>query len=560
MTDDLNVSVDVQLLLSSALDRVLGIFGHDSFSRSQRDRIERQIRLSAERASYVHTVGMDRAIPIDRIYQQTRFKDSTNQTVLLEEILSRKEDASILAGAGRGKTTFLHWLFLSLLKAERTHYTPLLITLRESGAVDSLRDIVLGLRETNRLLKKPTKIRLLVDGYDEIPLDKRKVVSELLFEFSAFNLGHYILTCRLFYDLIDLKASRYYIEDFTRQDALSFLKAFAEVYEASFEPEALLDELYTRGFSDFTSSPLLLVLVCILKSGPMRSLPKNTIGLLRRALDTLTLRWDQARGLDRTSTIQLDGEERVRCLMRIAYHTKKLSAQESAVLSLAADHLRLLQRSDVNASALLHEMAQWYGILIPASEAEWTFVHKSLHDFLAARFWVESGRFSPGSLSSWDSRTAYAVCLVPDATTGIVASLAKSPDLNVFVECIYNNALFDPVPVTRALFEHFKAFGHFRITRLERSASAWTEYDLFHLLSSAFLEKLLAHICSQPRAEVREFLTAFALSEIEERGIALEDNIYRSLVSYYGGDAFRFTVESPSGVKKAQLRNLDPRK
>ena len=116
-------------------------------------------------------------------------------------------------------------------------------------------------------------------------------MSEILAEFYALKLGRYILTCRLFYDLIDLRAERYYIEDFTREDTLGYLKAFSNLYEVEFDPERLLEELYARGFRDFTSSPLLLALVCILKSGLMPSLPKNTIGLLRRALDTLTLRW-----------------------------------------------------------------------------------------------------------------------------------------------------------------------------------------------------------------------------------------------------------------------------
>jgi hypothetical protein len=59
----------------------------------------------------------------------------------------------------------------------------------------------------------------------------------------------------------------------------------------------------------------MLALVCILKAGPMPSLPKNTVGLLRRAIDTLTFRWDESKGISREASVQLDGDERVRLLM-----------------------------------------------------------------------------------------------------------------------------------------------------------------------------------------------------------------------------------------------------
>ncbi len=111
----------------------------------------------------------------------------------------------------------------------------------------------------------------------------------------------------------------------------------------------------------------------------------------------------------------------------------------------------------MDARALLTEIAQWYGILVPTEPGYWQFAHRTIHDFLAARFMVENSKFNPRTIHDWGTREAYAACLLGDATESLVCALRVQRTTDAFTECLYNNALFDPHQVAKAVIEHFEA-------------------------------------------------------------------------------------------------------
>ena len=103
----------------------------------------------------------------------------------------------------------------------------------------------------------------------------------------------------------------------------------------------------------------------------------------------LTFRWDESKGVHRESRAALDGDDRVRFLMRAAFEMTDSFATTSQLEATARNYLALLQYPQTAAGGMLREVAQWYGILIPVSEQRWAFAHRSFHDYLAARYWVE---------------------------------------------------------------------------------------------------------------------------------------------------------------------------
>jgi predicted NACHT family NTPase len=194
--NDVNFSIDLGLLITYAEDRILGIFGKDVLSSQQKEQLQRLMELAVQRAASVMCIGMDRPIPIEDIYQPTRLQSrQLGYSFDLKGLLSQKRNAAIFAGPGRGKTTFLHWVFMTMIRS--SEYLPVLITLRRSDALSELKDFVVRLRLSQRRQKKlkgPTTL-LLVDGYDEITQGQRKEVSECLQEFSSLEAGNYFLTC-----------------------------------------------------------------------------------------------------------------------------------------------------------------------------------------------------------------------------------------------------------------------------------------------------------------------------------------------------------------------------
>ncbi len=375
-------SIDLTTALPYLEQRILTLIDKDPASNEWKRSVERLTRLSAEQSSFVQCVGMPAPIPIAEIYQPTRLirpeiSGHEEEHVDFSQILHERSDAVIFAGPGRGKTTLLHWIYYKLALSSES--VPILFTLRGPNACETLSAFVQMLERGRKATKsKRHRLILLVDGYDEVSEKKRKVVSEALLSFRSLKLGNFLLTCREYYDVYDLQALHCRLAPFSYRDSLGFIEAFSRLYRMSCSATSLLEELREHGFDDFAAHPLMLALVCVLKSGPDKEIPRRSIGLIRRAIDTLSFRWDQAKAVHRASKISLDGEERVRCLMRIAFYMPEPQAPWTIVSDALSAHLDLIHSNHIDKRQLVRELSQWYGILVPVDAHNWLKMGNSL--------------------------------------------------------------------------------------------------------------------------------------------------------------------------------------
>ena len=335
-----SINIDLGSLLPYFEEKLNSFIGRDMLSTTLKEIVRNVIQSGEQLSRSVQIVGMAQPIPIERIYQPTLLKNENFKPpqFCLQDLIERQQDAVIFAGPGFGKTTLLHWEYHHLRL--KSSCLPLLFTLRWEGAVESLETIVSAL-QSGRHVTRDDKVRLVlfVDGYDEVSEDIRRRVSRTLMSYAALDVGQFYLTCREFYPIIDLKALHCRLASFCRDDSIRFIKAFAGVFSGSIDAELLFTELQGRGFADFLSHPLLLALVCILRTSANPNIPTNAIGLVRRAIDTLSFRWDASKSLHRGSGISLDGEERMRCLMRIAYRMDAMSSPAPRVEAAVKEHL-----------------------------------------------------------------------------------------------------------------------------------------------------------------------------------------------------------------------------
>lgn len=437
----------------------------------------------------------------------------------------------IFGGPGRGKTMLLRHLFATISRSPRE--LPLLFTLRWPGTTGELVEFVEQLSAGRFPRKEPQRVVLLVDGLDEVPRDERLRVAAALRQYAALEIGPFYVTCRSFYSPGDIVAAQYDIAPFTIEDCRAFVEAFARAYGSRFDGASLLAELHERNLDDFVTHPLMLTLVCILKSGPMPALPRTTVGLMRRALDVLTFRWDEAKGIYRESRIQLDGDERVRCMMRVAYEMNGLVSPSYLIERTVREHPKLIQQPEVPVGRLLTEIAQWYGVLVPTSDAQWTFVHRTLHDYLAARHWVESGLFSTSSVTHWDARAAYAACLMPDATSVLSAALKRASDVGVLVECFVNNAPFDSLTIALDILAHFRTFPDtITVVRTSTELSVSTDADIFRYAPTTLLMALLT-VSSTGVHDAHDLVIGCALAELNNRQATIPPAVMTELRNRY---------------------------
>jgi hypothetical protein len=184
------------------------------------------------------------------------------------------------------------------------------------------------------------------------------------------------------------------------------------------------------------------------------------------------------------------------------------------------DHLNLLQMRDVDISALLDEISQWYGLLIPADAHGWEFVHRTIHDFLAAKHLVENGLFNPTSIRAWDMRTAYAACMLShDATPVLTRMVEKADTMAPFVECLYNRAPFNPALVAGSVLKRMESHPCKPSVEFDSDGAIATipeEEDFYGSASLDFLGALAERASGQ--VGVAEIVGYYAVSEILKRG------------------------------------------
>jgi len=583
----INITADT---LEYAEQKFLKLFGKDYESVQLATWFKGLQETALTQTATVHCLGMRKPLPFDSMYQPIRllvgpdegetfpaespyfWGDRVSRSILrgrafneksitIDEFLRRDQDALIFGGPGWGKTTFLHHIFRSTVKHDDV--LPVLISLRRPTAVDDLEKYVTACSKIQKKQHRACTL-LLVDGYDEVDTEQRKRVSEALLQFQAHRAGKFYLTCREYYQVSQLNAPEVRLEAFTRDDQVRFVRVFLSALSViRDDAELVVSQLEERGFAEFLSHPLLLTLACIVRTTSTSLQPRSALRLLERALDVLCLQWDEQKNIDRERTTPLDGHDRVRILKHIAYRAKSPFVRRQRAEEIARKQLNLLAMDRVDPREALVEIARFYGILVPAEDG-YEFVHRTIHDFLAAKQWVESGEFAHEDRHEWNARTGYAACLLEDATDVLKQALAAPDGLPAATEIIGNYASFDLQAVADALITYFSASG--RVLQYERRSysEAESKYapritgqlggDFLRLAHSRFLDFIVEYCCERT-TRVADLLVAYAATELYERRLKLRHETYKKALAAYRTEMFTFVVP---GAKQVQLQFLDP--
>lgn len=565
------ISIDLDLnidnLLSKTWNKFLGIFGKDADSQELRSWLEERTRISFLQSRDVQCIGMHTPVLLSEIYQPTCLMRDRPQTVTdqasrrqwdapepevipVDRFLLQRTNAIITAGPGWGKTTFLHAVFIHFLVRDNERTLPILFTLREAEALDQLQMLVARLAQI-KAQNPDRRILLLVDGYDEIPSDARKLVSEALVKFTARHVGEYYLTCRDYYEIVALNAPRLRIADFTEADQINFVRAFLHAYGSSANADEIVLDLHNRGFLDLLRHPLLLTLACIVRSGSSDLRSRNVISLIEAAIHTLSWRWDHGKGLRRDPTTPLDGNARVKCLKRLAFSLELEPASQQRVINITRKQLELTRWDQVDPMQVLMEIAQFYGIFVPIAD-RWGFVHRSLQDFLAAQYWVETGEFAKALTQGnirFDSRTAFAGCLMEDATPVMELALRREEGLPIFAEMLMNDPSFNHALIAKAILTYYSQYkGEHYYSRTDEKIECHLDQDFISDSSSKFLDYIV-QTCAATRSKTTDTLAAYAVVELFRRKMPLSQMAFAACKRNYASDKFAFVIANKRYVR-----------
>lgn len=550
MNGDINIDIGGALL--PLIDRIASFFGQDEYSKGMRLRLAQRLQRSLEDSKSILIASMDREVPLEQIYQPLRLSPGgTNSTkfITTDQLINGLEASAILlAGPGGGKSVTLRHA-CSHLGGSKTR-VPLLFLLKEPVARKELNEILDALKARRSAVIGKTELILLLDGYDEITYEERVALSITLRELNSIKDVRFILTCRLYYDIVDLPVRRYYLQPFTDYDSLSFLKAFLALRESPVSAQELLDLMNERGFSEyFIHNPLLLALTAILQTGESPQVPRDAVKLLTYVVSFLSFQWDRIRGVNRESLPDLDGDDLLKCLMRVAAKFESLERDQSIAEAAIKEHLDLKQADAIDPFRVLTEMACWFGFIVQTELRTWSFVHAAIQDFLAAKFMVESGAFGPNEARRNWRRAHYAACLMPDATEYICQAL-RNDVLEMFVECCANNASFNSVKVANSLVDFYQktrdgcVFVH---NESQNEVFVTLEQDFLQFVKTPFLRTWVDQAMHSGKDRKEQLISlALALSELQKREVRLP----RFVFSHYSD--IRWAVKRP-GLGKGKV-------
>ena len=444
--DTFSYEADAKETVSALIDGCKKFFGKDAESVALLEWLERRTVHSAHSASFIYVVGMRQPLPINLIYQPTRLQSVFSQTVIdkdgrewatlqplpisVSDFLEKRVNSIVTAGAGFGKTTFVHSLFKRL--ASRDSVTPLLFTLRESDEIAALEEFTAKAPALAKKLKGKSLL-VLADGYDEIGTEIRRNVSKMLNRLAEDRSATYILTCRDHYDIYMLDdARRVQVAEFTREDQITFMHQYFQICNRpDLDREAvetIYSDLNNRGLGDLLKHPLLLTLACITKADTPGAELRGSADLIESALNALTFRWDQQKGRSREQITPLNGKQRQTILRKLAYTFNIESVPERRAVGFVQAELERLGFPAVEPLDVLREIAQFYGMFVQIKD-KWGFVHRPIRDYLAAQDAVKNGVFAKQLASdsiTLDSQTAYAAVLADSATEALLKILSRN--------------------------------------------------------------------------------------------------------------------------------------
>lgn len=574
---DSSFSISIGDALPYLEEKFLRMIGRDAATLDEKQWM-RSLHLTAiNLTKSAQCVGMSEPVLFERIYQPTRLRKNTRRRsflftddqddegaapwsnpdreevppeVTINEFISSKRDAIIFGGPGWGKTTFLHHIFRRLLYQESV--MPILIALRRPTAVADLERIV-DLSSEKKKDANKTHISLIVDGYDEVKTPERKRVSEALFAFQSYHVGNFYLSCRDHYEVLDLKAPEHHLDRFARVDKVRFITAFLSILDSRLDPNIIMEEFEARGLGYFLSHPLLLSLACIVRSSSQSLQPRSALRLLERALETLAFRWDDQRGVDRETYTPLDGRDRIQILKRIAHASKSPFLPESRVNELAQEELRFLTFDRVDPHRVLLETAQFYGIMVPAVDG-WEFVHRSLQDYLAAKYSVETGEFAKITDYDWTTRTAYAACLMHNSRPVLEAALASPHGIPTATEILSNFPNFDLDRASSLIVDYFASEGRAWVIEMpsEDRIRGSLRNDFIRSANTPLLNRLVETCCTE-RTPTKDIVCGYCLLELRSREASLSSSLYGLVKKAYVTERFTFYLVSAGYVSLSSL-------
>ena len=353
--------------------------------------------------------------------------DEIVESIPLKEIFESSANHFIVLGQpGAGKTTSLKFLCQTLFldedfQSERFAF-PILIKFRdlkrarrskESSIIDQIFNI-LGLKldlpkeltgkeaasERREIRQKlvinlleELRVLLMLDGFDELPLDSHRydAIDEIAVLATHLDKSTMVVTSRTGDFVYNIEnAVQYELSPLSKEQIHNFAIKWIGNKEKAND---FLKKVYDSPFSDTAIRPLTLAHLCAIyeRIGTIPDKPKT---VYRKIINLLLEEWDQQRSIKRYSKYaNFEVDRKFDFLSSLAFIlTKTLQSTVFSTAELLKAYNKIYEDFDLSsneAEQIVSELESHTGLLIQSGYEQYEFAHKSLQEFLAAEYLVK---------------------------------------------------------------------------------------------------------------------------------------------------------------------------
>ena len=302
----------------------------------------------------------------------------------------------------------LRHMFLSA--CNKSCKIPLVIELRKLKGFDgSFKDFVADnvfkfkLSQNEKIFNsmlKTGKFMFLLDGYDEIAIEQKEVLTHSLEKFfDCYPLNSYLLTSRPGANAETLERfENYHVCKLSDTQVFEFvdkqlLNGSEEDLELASKIKVLLSESKNNPFMKYMSSPLLLSMF-ILTYNEHPELPKHMSSFYYNVFDTLHSKHDaktKAGGYQHDKKSKLSQDEIRRLLEAFCFISYMQSTYEFSSEYLHAILPKIIERLKVDCTVddIIYDLSVAISILIQDGTS-YVFPHRSLQEYFAASYIAHS--------------------------------------------------------------------------------------------------------------------------------------------------------------------------